>query len=298
MRVKSGTWRERLNPQLHTVWHGRWRQGLLEAPRLLCDHELVLVTQGSCKMEVGDERIVCRAPYFVVVPPLCRHMSVAVSETRRICVHFDWEYRYAAPPDPLYCFLPARPSSAAVHPAPNWAPPPLLHGPLAPTAPELLLAESLAARWLTDDDIGHATARALLLEILVRLLSPTLSASAPAGPIRQTRLAMEIKQRLDFLELTSGRLRHELGDLGYRYEHLCRVFKRVFGLPPRRYLQQVRMENARRRLDAGGVSVKQVAAELGFYDSANFCHSFKRYAGQSPRAYACGGTTVAPGKVV
>lgn len=266
----------------------------MEAPRLLCDHELVLVTRGICAMEVGNDHLVCRAPYFAIVPPLCRHLSVAESETRRICIHFDWEYQGVAPSDPLYCFLPDRPRSAVVRLAPSWAPPPLLHGSLSPAAPELALAEALAVRWLAGDDIDRASARSLLLEILVRLLSLVLPPLPSSGASQQTRLAMEIKQRLDFLELTSGKLCNEMADLGYRYEHLCRVFKRAFGMSPGRYLQQVRLEKARRRLVAGGVSVKQVAAELGFLDSAHFCHTFKRYAGQSPGEYACGCPTAAP----
>ena len=73
--------------------------------------------------------------------------------------------------------------------------------------------------------------------------------------------------------------------MGYRYEHLCRVFKRVFGVPPLQYWQQLRLEKAKRLLAAGGGSVKQVAAELRFRDPAYFSRVFKRYAGQSPRAF-------------
>jgi len=285
MRAKSGTWRERLNPQVHTVWCGAWRRGVLEAPRMLSDHELVLVTRGVCDMEVGGERLVCRAPYFLIVPPLTRHLSVAATATRRICVHFDWDGRCPVAPDALYHFLPERPRPAAVRPAPDWAPPPMQSGVVRPGGTELALAESLADRWLSDDPLARATARALLLELLLRLLSPSRPPpSADSG--RRTRLALEIKHRLDFFELTSGSLRRELDDLGYRYEYLCRVFTRAFGMSPGRYRQQVRLEKARRRLTAGGVAVKQAAAELGFRDAAHFCRVFKRHIGQSPGAYA------------
>ena len=129
-----------------------------------------------------------------------------------------------------------------------------------------------------------ATARALLLESLLRLLSP---AAAPArGRPRQARLAVEMKNCLDCFVGSDRLLRRQLAPLGRRYEHLCRVFRRAFGVSPLQYRQQSRLENAKRLLAAGDRSVKQVAAELQFRDAAYFSRLFRRYTGQSPRAFA------------
>lgn len=278
-------WREQLNPQLHIVWHGTWRQGHLELPRLLYDHELVVVARGTCVVEVEKERIACRAPYFIIVPPMRRHLSVAETETFRYCVHFDWALQRSASPQPLYYFWPERPPPEAVCPTPDWAPAPLPHGPVPAGSPVLSLIQSMAARWLEDDTLSRATCRALLLEILLRLLSPAAAPAPPMGHNWQTRLAVEMKNRLDFPELTDGSLRRQMASMGYRYEHLCRVFRRVFGVPPLQYWQNSRLEKAKRLLAAGGCSVKQVAAELRFRDPAYFSRVFKRYTGQPPRAF-------------
>jgi AraC-like DNA-binding protein len=278
-------WRDQLNPQLHLVWHGAWRQGNLEPPRLLYDHELVVVTKGVCVVEVKGERISCRAPYFIIVPPLCRHLSVAETETFRYCVHFDWERQRSATPESLYYFWPDRPPPAAVCLAPAWVPAALPHGPLPAGAPVLSLIQSMAVRWLEDDPLSRATCRALLLEILLRLLSPSAAAVPSTGHNRQARLALEMKNRLDFITLTDGSLRRQMASMGYAYEHLCRVFGRVFGVSPLHYCQQSRLEHAKRLLAAGGWSVKQVAVELQFRDPAYFSRVFKRYTGQSPRAF-------------
>ncbi len=279
-------WRDQLNPQLHLVWHGAWRQGNLEPPRLLYDHELVVVTKGLCVMEVAGERISCQAPYFIIVPPLCRHLSFAETETFRYCAHFDWDRQRTLTPEPLYYFWPDRPPPEAVCPAPDWVPATLPRGPLPAGSPVLSLIQSMAARWLEDDPLSRATCRALLLEVLLRLLSPVAAAAPPKGHRGQARLALEMKNRLDFITLTDGSLHRQMASLGYRYEHLCRVFRRVFGVSPLQYCQQSRLEHAKHLLAAGGRSVKQVATELQFRDPAYFSRVFKRHTGQSPRAFA------------
>ncbi len=278
-------WRARLNPQLHIVWHGAWRQGNLEPPRLLYDHELVVVTKGTCVVELEGERIACRAPYFIIVPPMRRHLSIAETETFRYCVHFDWELQRSVSPASLYAFWPDRPAPEAVCPTPAWVPSPLAHGPVPADSPVRSLIQTMATQWLADDAVNRVTCRALLLEILLRLLSPAAAPVPLMGHNRQTQLAVEMKHRLDVITLPDGSLRRQMESMGYRYEHLCRVFKRVFGVPPLQYWQQLRLEKAKRLLAAGGGSVKQVAAELRFRDPAYFSRVFKRYAGQSPRAF-------------
>ncbi len=50
-------------------------------------------------------------------------------------------------------------------------------------------------------------------------------------------------------------------------------------------LEEVRKAKARHLLESKDVSVTEVAMELGFSDSANFCRAFKRWYGCSPSQY-------------
>lgn len=62
---------------------------------------------------------------------------------------------------------------------------------------------------------------------------------------------------------------------------LRRYFALVFGNSPEHWLNELRLWHAARVL-CSGLSVKEVALELHFFDEAHFCHSFRRYHGCTP----------------
>ncbi|WP_344587868.1 AraC family transcriptional regulator [Actinomadura vinacea] len=65
---------------------------------------------------------------------------------------------------------------------------------------------------------------------------------------------------------------------------LLRAFRAATGLPPHAYLNQVRVREARRLLDAG-LRPAEVAARTGFADQAHLTRHFKRTVGVPPGAY-------------
>lgn len=71
---------------------------------------------------------------------------------------------------------------------------------------------------------------------------------------------------------------------GYSAYHLCRLFRREFGVPPHVYQHQVRIDHAKRMLAAGQPSA-EVARAIGFYDQSHFGRFFKRFVGVSPGQY-------------
>ena len=68
-----------------------------------------------------------------------------------------------------------------------------------------------------------------------------------------------------------------------------RTFKRRFanatGLPPIAYVQRLRVEDAKRRLERTDASVDEISWRVGYEDSAFFRRLFKRTTGLSPGAY-------------
>ena len=67
--------------------------------------------------------------------------------------------------------------------------------------------------------------------------------------------------------------------------HFIRAFRAAFGLPPHAYINQVRLQHARKLLLAGE-SVGVAATESGFYDQSRLSHLFKRAYGVTPARYA------------
>lgn len=60
------------------------------------------------------------------------------------------------------------------------------------------------------------------------------------------------------------------------------LFTRAAGLTPRRYFEQRKLDAARRLLTTPGVSLKEIAADLGFRHGSHFSQWFKRLHGAPP----------------
>lgn len=66
--------------------------------------------------------------------------------------------------------------------------------------------------------------------------------------------------------------------------HLIRVFKRYYGMTPRQYLIDKRIENAKRILKTGK-SVSDTCYSVGFESINSFSTLFKAKTGKSPSAF-------------
>jgi AraC-like DNA-binding protein len=67
--------------------------------------------------------------------------------------------------------------------------------------------------------------------------------------------------------------------------HLVRLFHQKVGMPPHAYLNQVRVERAKKMLKSGNYTIGQVAAETGFVDQSHLTRQFKRIVGMTPGQY-------------
>ncbi len=79
-------------------------------------------------------------------------------------------------------------------------------------------------------------------------------------------------------------LQHLASEAGLSAYHLLRAFRERYGLPPHAFQIQQRINVAKRML-AGGVSIIEVAFELGFTDQSHFSKTFKTLVGATPRQY-------------
>ena len=72
---------------------------------------------------------------------------------------------------------------------------------------------------------------------------------------------------------------------GVSPRHLTRCFVQEVGLSPIDYLNRYRVEQARRLLCAGELTIGEVMDATGFSDSSYFAHVFRRETGMSPSEY-------------
>jgi AraC family transcriptional regulator len=76
--------------------------------------------------------------------------------------------------------------------------------------------------------------------------------------------------------------------LGYSVNHLLRLFKEAFGMPPHRYIVERRVEQAKSLLLDRNYSVADVAFLCGFSSQAHMNLLFKRLTGMTPGVFRRG----------
>jgi transcriptional regulator GlxA family with amidase domain len=73
--------------------------------------------------------------------------------------------------------------------------------------------------------------------------------------------------------------------VGISPRHFKRRFKQATGETPLSYLQRVRIEAARKRLETTRESMNTITWKIGYEDSSSFRRLFKKSTGLSPREY-------------
>jgi AraC-like DNA-binding protein len=120
---------------------------------------------------------------------------------------------------------------------------------------------------------------------LQRLLTAAVDGSRPAAPRPQRRQPAErIRQALlDNIEspVTLDELARAFG---CRKETLIRVFRRSFHITPHAFVNNARIERAKRQLKMGE-KIAHVAADLGFSDQAQLHRTFVSYTASTPGQY-------------
>jgi AraC-like DNA-binding protein len=72
--------------------------------------------------------------------------------------------------------------------------------------------------------------------------------------------------------------------LNYSPYHLCRIFRRLTGLPVHQYLNQIRLRTALEWLSGGGVNLTDLALRLCFSSHSHFTLAFRKTYGAPPSA--------------
>jgi AraC family transcriptional regulator len=147
----------------------------------------------------------------------------------------------------------------------------------------------IAGALVAESDAGNPGGIAFV-EALATGLSHQMALHAgerkPIMPRIRGGLSTVAKRRA--IELMDAKLDSNLsveflaGEVELSPAHFARAFRETFGLPPHRYLLHLRLERARRMLDAENAVLADVAQRSGFADQAHFTRFFKREYGVTP----------------
>ena len=120
----------------------------------------------------------------------------------------------------------------------------------------------------------------MLNELLLRLMRMRTSKDEGRRDISYAAgfIEKQFREKIDLAALAS--------DIGYGYDHFHHLFSKKYGVSPKKYQMELRINEAKRMLDIGRYSCTEVAYLTGFSDSAQFSTVFRRATGLTPTEYA------------
>ena len=128
-----------------------------------------------------------------------------------------------------------------------------------------------------------ALGQALVIELVRYLDRQNQPSAARRGGLSQRTL----RQIAEFANARDGAV--SLGELsemtGYSARHLTRTFKQSTGQTINDFVSEIRLKRAIELLTEGRLSIREIAAQLGFGSSGAFCVSFTRCTGESPARF-------------
>ena len=125
-------------------------------------------------------------------------------------------------------------------------------------------------------------------EIVIRHGSSPHRGTAPLPAPRSTAALRRVRDLLEAEYARPVTIRELADEAGLSTFHLIRVFRAMFGLPPYKYLEQIRIQQAR-RLIRHGFPLTHVVHATGFSDQSHLTRYFKRIVGVTPGSYARAG---------
>src|SRR5262249_35659093 len=131
------------------------------------------------------------------------------------------------------------------------------------------------------------------LEALVNVLAHELSQSGqrPAGRLPANRGGLASWQARAVAAYIEEHLSEKiyLGTLAriarLSTHHFCRAFQKSFGVPPHKYHQARRIQQAKLQLTDRAASITEVSITLGFSCASSFSETFRKTTGQSPSQF-------------
>lgn len=252
--------------------------------------ELFTPLDGPARFRMGDEEIRLEPGCMLVVDNLKLHHVVdfAGFDARVVVISFMPEYVHSlgSPSNdytfllPFYSQLEGR--SHILRPSDTAA------SPVYRAMTQLL--ESYFKE--TDLQLRHIGCKAYLLEMLFHLARQFKASELLKWEfVRQQQRATQLKMLFDHIEQHSDEklsVQKAAAMVHMSQPQFMRTFKKVAGMTLVAYVHRVRLSRAVRLLRETGLSIAEIAMQVGFSDQSYFDKRFKASFGQSPKEFRIG----------
>ncbi len=221
--------------------------------------EVVGVLQGQMDLVVSEQRWRANNGAMLAIPPYVPHSWRSVEEAKLVVLHI---LRF--------------PSALTDRLLPGCKP-----CQISLTEPQYSECEALFSGLIAiSDEATHQhmrLQRAFLEAFVLSLLEERQDtegvamhevASYMRDHMRQALMIADVARHFSFSEVT-----------------LRRRFREAFGISPKRYLLELRLNEAQHLLLTTKFSMQEIALQMGFFDLAHFSSTFRKHYGLTPSAW-------------
>ena len=135
--------------------------------------------------------------------------------------------------------------------------------------------------------INDLRRRGILLEFLALALEATETRSKKLERRNEYSTDVYVSRAVDFIHYNYATI--HVSDIvkyiGFSRSYFATIFKKKIGISPQEYLIQYRLKQSCHLLLSTGLSIQDIASQIGYDDALNFSKAFKNTYGISPSEY-------------
>ena len=247
-----------LNAPVEMLWFGEFispERGWRHLTRQLFEYEMMIVTEGELYIADEDSEYHVKAGEYLIMSPTRHQHGTRVCKCRFYWMHFR---------------CPALPASLSLPPQGKV----YQKECIGVLAKMLLSSEAEAARSVRSVYL----ATQILLE-----LARGQSASEKVPP--KSKLCESVKNYVTYHRFSEIRVSDVARALGYHEKYLSAVFHKEAGMTIKAYIDERRLEEAKRLLLETDYTVSQISYYLNFLSPHNFARFFKSHTGMTAGEY-------------
>lgn len=291
LKARSPEFLRRINPQPHRLGYAETPKGWRDLPRLDYRTWFMCPAPGfAMEVEIDGRRVDLQGGQGILVPPATwvKRRTESGRGGRRYWVTFDWNDEHVPDERTSLVYASMEPDPTRLRPAPSWVPAALWGEPVALPDGFHEDFERLNDRFWHGSAASRASARGLLLEVLLKIFSGWCDWPESAAPDRrpvEDRLLELLRAAATQPFRRTPAIEVLLSRAGQSHDHVSRKFRAAYGVTPLTYLNRLRMERAKEMLEDTELSVSEVARRLGYGDFRYFTRLFRKVTGRTPRTH-------------
>lgn len=258
--------------------------------RIIYDYEIIFVTEGEIVVEEEDVTYVLRPNDIHIMVPGVWHKRHSLGKYKYYNFHFDIlkknEEHYNIDVINTYLFPDETKKNLSLFRNNYYTFKECeLPRKLKIKKPEnfLFCFKEMARVFFKQDEISNNQGNMLLLYCLTMMVEQMVESKNEAVEIEGVLTKFE-----SFVEDNISRnISVELyaKSLSYSYDYFRKMFRKKYGVPPQKFIENKKMEFAKKNLRTGKYTVKRIAYVLGYESPYYFSSRFKAVIGESPSSF-------------